>query len=330
MDRRAFIAGTLGLLATPHAAGAQQAGKVHRIGFLGSGSITGDPRTREAFREGLRELGWVEGQNLVIEYRFAEGRSDRLPDLAAELVRLNVDVIATGPTPPVLAAKKATGKIPIVGMSFTDPVGLGLVASLARPGGNVTGVSYGVGTETFGKGLALLKETVPKVRRVAFLSNPANNPAQPLVVTSVKSAARALGIELRLLEVRGPAEFDDAFAAMARDGVEALLVQTDPAYLLPGAAPRLADLAVKGRLPSMHAQRAAVEAGGLMSYGPSIVALWRRGAVFVDKILKGAKPADLPIEQPTKFELIINLKTAKALGLTIPPAVLARADEVIT
>ena len=317
------------LLAAPLAADAQPAGKVHRIGFLGGGSATGDPRTREAFREGLRELGWVEGQNVVIEYRFAEGRSDRLPDLATELVRLKVDVIATGPTTPVLAAKKATGTIPIVGMSFTDPVGLGLVASLARPGGNVTGVTYGVGTETFGKGLELLKETVPKVRRVAFLSNPANNPAQPLVVASVKSAARSLGLELRLVETRGAAEFDGAFTAMARDGVEALLIQTDPTYLLPGAATRLADLAAKSRLPSMHAQRAAVEAGGLMSYGPSIVALWRRGAVFVDKILKGAKPADLPVEQPTKFELVINLKTAKALGITIPPSVLARADEVI-
>jgi putative ABC transport system substrate-binding protein len=329
VDRRTWLVGALGVLAAPIGAAAQPAGKAHRIGFLGSGSATGDPRTREAFREGLRELGWVEGQNLVIEYRFAEGRPDRLPDLAAELVRLKVDIIAAGPTPPVLAAKKATGTIPIVGMSLTDPVGLGLVTSLARPGGNVTGVTYGVGTETFGKGLELLKEAVPKVSRVAFLSNPDHNPAQSLVVTSIKSVALALGLELRLVAVHGPAEFEGAFAAMARDSVEALLIQTDPTYLLPGAAARLADLAVKSRLPSMHAQRAAVEAGGLMSYGPSIVALWRRGAVFVDKILKGAKPADLPVEQPTKFELIINLKTAKALGLTIPPSVLARADEVI-
>jgi ABC-type uncharacterized transport system substrate-binding protein len=328
VDRRGFIAGTLGLLAAPLAAEAQPAGKVHRIGFLGSGSATGDPRTREAFREGLREFGWVEGQNLVIEYRFAEGQSDRLPDLATELVRLKVDVIAAGPTPPVLAAKKATGTIPIVGMSLTDPVGLGLVASLARPGGNVTGVTYSVGTETFGKGLELLKEAVPKVRHVAVLSNPAS-PSQSLAIASLKSAARALGLELLLLEARGPTQLDGAFAAMAKDGVEALFVVTDPTYLLPGAAARLADLAAKSRLPSMHAQRAAVESGGLMSYGPSIVAIYRRGAVYVDKILKGAKPADLPIEQPTKFELVINLKTAKALGLTIPPAVLARADEVI-
>jgi putative tryptophan/tyrosine transport system substrate-binding protein len=323
------LALALALLAAPLAAEAQlAAGRVHRIGFLGSGSVTSDPRTREAFREGLRELGWVEGQNIVIEYRFAEGRPDRLRDLAAELVRLKVDVIAAGPTPPVLAAKKATEAIPIVGMSLTDPIGLGLIASLAHPGGNVTGVAYGVGMETFGKGLELLKEIAPKVRRVAILSNP-ESPTQPLLITSVKNAARSLGLELRLLEARGPAEFDGAFVAMARDGVQALLVQTDPAYLLPGAAARLADLAVKNRLPSMHAQRAAVEAGGLMSYGPSIVALWRRGAVFVDKILKGAKPADLPIEQPTQFDLVVNLRTAKALGLTIPPSVLARADEVI-
>jgi putative ABC transport system substrate-binding protein len=328
VERRGFIVGTLSLLAAPIAAETQPAGKVHRVGFLGSGSATGDARTREAFREGLREIGWVEGKNLVIEYRFAEGQSDRLPDLATELVRLKVDVIAAGPTPPVLAAKKATGTIPIVGMSLTDPVGLGLVASLARFGGNVTGVTYSVGTETFGKGLELLKEAVPKVRRVAILSNPAS-PSQSLAIASLKSAARSLGLELLLLEARGPIQFDGAFAAMAKDGVEALFVVTDPTYLLPGAAARLADLAVKSRLPSMHAQRAAVEPGGLMSYGPSIVAIYRRGAVYVDKILKGAKPADLPVEQPTKFELVINLKTAKALGLTIPPAVLARADEVI-
>ena len=271
VERRGFIVGTLSLLAAPLAAEAQPAGKVHRIGFLGSGSATGDSRTREAFREGLRELGWVEGQNLVIEYRFAEGQSDRLPDLATELVRLKVDVIAAGPTPPVLAAKKATGTIPIVGMSLTDPVGLGLVASLARPGGNVTGVTYSVGTETFGKGLELLKEAVPKVRRVAVLSNPAS-PSQSLAIASLKSAARSLGLELLLLEARGPIQFDGAFAAMAKDGVEALFVVTDPTYLLPGAAARLADLAAKSRLPSMHAQRAAVEPGGLMSYGPSIVA----------------------------------------------------------
>jgi putative ABC transport system substrate-binding protein len=315
-------------LAAPWAVEAQAAGKVYSIGFLGAGSANGDTRTRDAFREGLRELGWVEGQNLVIEYRFAEGRFDRLPDLAAELVRLKVDAIAAGPTPPVLAAQKATGTIPIVGMSLTDPVGLGLVASLARPGGNVTGVAYSVGTDTFGKGLELLREAVLRLHRVAVLSNPAS-PSQSLTITSLTSTARSLGIELRLLEASGPAEFDAAFAATATARVEALFVVTDPTYLLPGAAARLAELGIKARLPSMHAQRAAVEAGGLMSYGPSLTAMYRRAAYYVDKILKGAKPANLPIEQPTKFELVINLKTAKALALTIPPAVLARADEVI-
>jgi putative tryptophan/tyrosine transport system substrate-binding protein len=326
--RRAFLAGTVTLLAASLAVEAQQSGKAARIGFLSSGSATGDPRTREAFRDGLRDLGWVEGRNLVIEYRFAEGRPGRLPDLAAELVQLKVDVIAAGPTPPVLAAKKATGTIPIVGISLTDPVGLGLVTTLAHPGGNVTGVAYGVGMDTFGKGLELLKEAVPHVRRVAILSNP-DSPTQPLLIASVKSTGGSLGLELRYLEAREPTQFESVFATMGRDGAEALFVQTDPAYLLPGAAARLAHLAAKFRLPSMHAQRAAVEAGGLMSYGPSIVALYRHGAVFVGKILKGAKPAELPIEQPTKFELVINRKTAKALGLTIPPAVLARADAVI-
>jgi putative ABC transport system substrate-binding protein len=314
------------LLATP-LADAQPAGKVYRIGYLVPGSPTGDTRPREALREGLRELGWVEGRNIVIEYRFAEGRFDRLPDLATELVRLKVDVIAAATAPPVLAAKNATTTIPIVMLTVADPVGRGIVTSLSRPGGNVTGVAYGVGTDTFGKGLELLQEAVPRVRRVAVLSNP-DTPNQPLVA-SVKSAARSLGLELRLVEARGPDQFDGAFAAMAKGGAEALLVVTDPTYLLPGAATRLADLAVNSRLPSMHAQRPAIEAGGLMSYGPSIAALFRRGAVFVDKILKGARPADLPVEQPTKFELVIDVKTAKALGLTIPPAVLARADEVI-
>jgi putative tryptophan/tyrosine transport system substrate-binding protein len=295
VDRREFL-GTvsLSLLAAPFAAEAQSAGKVHRIGFLGSGSSTGDPRTREAFREGRR---------------FAEGQFDRLPDLATELVRLKVDGIAAGPTPPVLAAKKATGTIPIVGMSLTDPGGLGLVASLAHPGGERHRGDLQRGHGNVRQGAGAAQGSRSQVHRVAVLSNPAS-PSQSLAIASLKSAARSLGLELLLLEARGPIQFDGAFAAMAKDGVEALFVVTDPTYLLPGAAARLADLAAKSRLPSMHAQRAAVEPGGLMSYGPSIVALWRRGAVYVDKILKGAKPGDLPIEQPTKFELVINLKTA--------------------
>jgi len=328
--RRAFLR-TLagGLLAAPLVADAQQpAGKVYRLGYLSVGSGTSTYlRPVEAFRQGLRELGWVEGQNIVIEYRWAEGRVDRLPGFAEELVRLKVDVIAASPTPAALAARNATRTIPIVGMSLTEPVAVGLVASLARPGGNVTGVTYGVDTDIFGKQLGLLKEAIPKVRRVAVLWNPGNSPAQPLIMSSVKAAAQSLGLQLQLLEAREPGEFDGAFAAMARERAGALLLPGDPMHFLHRA--RLADLALKGRLPSMSTQWQWVEAGGLMSYGPSLPDLYRRAATYVDKVLKGAKPADLPIEQPTKFELVINLKTAKALGLTIPPSLLQRADEVI-
>ena len=327
MDRRAFL-GTLAgaLFAAPLAARAQQAGKVHRIGYLSSGSATTAPHLLEVFREGLRELGWVEGQNIVIDYRFEESRSDRLPNLTAELVRLKVDIIVAGSTPATVATKNASGTIPIVMIGVGDPVGLGLIASLARPGGNVTGLSFSVGTEIFGKQLELLKETVPNVRRVAILSNPAN-PVHALALRNVKAAARSLGVQLQLLEARGLNEFDGAFAAMAKGRVGALLVVSDPMFGIHRA--RLADLAAKTQLPSMHGVRTYVEAGGLMSYGPNLLDQWRRAAGYVDKILKGAKPAELPVEQPTKFELVINVKTAKALGLTIPPSLLQRADEVI-
>jgi len=325
------VALAFSVLLAPLAADAQQAaGKVYRIGFL---SVLGAPTPStpagvlEAFRQGLRELGWVEGQNIVIDYRFAEGRFDRLPDLAAELVRLKVDIIVAVATQGVAAAKNATETIPIVMISGSaDPVGLGFIASLARPGGNVTGLSYSVGPEILGKGLELLKEIVPKVRRVAILSNPAS-PVQPLFIREVKVAARSLGVQLQLLEARGPNEFDGAFAAMAKERVGALLVVADGLFILHRT--RLADLAARSRLPAIYGYREHVEAGGLMSYGSSLRDLWRRAATYVDKILKGAKPADLPVEQPTKFELVINLKTAKALGLTIPPSVLIRADEVI-
>jgi ABC-type uncharacterized transport system substrate-binding protein len=327
IDRRTFLAGTSAvLLAAPRVADSQPAGKVSRIGYLTAGSVTANPRVLEAFRQGLRELGWVEGQNIVIEYRSGEGRFDRLPELAAELVRLKVDVVVAAPTPAALAAKHATGTVPIVGVSLTDPVGLGLIASLARPGGNVTGVSYSVGTDIFGKDLELLKEAVPKVRRVAVFSNP-DGPSQPLTIRNIKGAAQSLGLQLQLVEARGPEDFDGAFAAMARERVGALLVVTDPVFI-PHRA-RLVNLVAKNGLPSIFTQRADVEAGGLMSYGPDFADLYRRAATYVDKILKGAKPADLPIEQPTKFELVINLKTAKVLGLTIPPSLLGRADEVI-
>ena len=326
LSRRSVLAGGFAFLLAPLAAEAQPAGKVPRIGFLGTRSPSDTAPYLDAFRQGLRERGWVEGQNIVIEYRFAEGRFDRLPDLAAELVRLKVDIIVAAPTPAAAAAKNATATIPIVGISLGDPVGLGLIASLARPGGNVTGLSYSVGMETFGKQLELLKEIVPKVRRVAILSNPAN-PFHALAIKEVKGAARSLGVELQLLEARGPEEFDGAFAAMTKERAGALLVMADSMFILHRT--RLADLVARSRLPAAYGVRENVEAGGLMSYGPSVPDLFRRAATYVDKILKGAKPEDLPVEQPTKFELVINVKTAKALGLTIPQSLMVRADEVI-
>ena len=316
----------LSSLVAPLAAVAQPTGKVYRMGVLTGGSATAPSPPLEAFRQGLREFGWVEGQNIVVEYRFAEGRLDRLPALAAELVRLKVDVIAAGPTPPAVAAKNATATIPIVMMGAAEPVELGLIASLARPGGNVTGLSWSVNLELIGKELELLKETVPKVRRVAILWNPAN-PAHAIAVGHLKDAARSLGLQLQLLEARGPNDFDGAFAAMAKQRVDALLVVADTIFLVHRA--RLADLEAKYRLPSMHGLRQNVEAGGLMSYGPNTVATWRRAAFFVDRILKGIKPADLPVEQPTQYELVINVKTARALRLTIPPSLVLRADQVI-
>ena len=316
----------LSLLAGPSPADAQPAGKVQRIGYLLGSSSTVSSRPVEAFRQGLRGLGWVEGQNIVIEYRFAEGRYDRLPELAADLVRLKVDVIAAVGTAATTAAKNATRTIPIVMTHVGDPVGLGLIASLARPDGNVTGLTFSVGMETVGKGLELLKEAVPKVRRMAVLSNPAN-PSQPLAMKNVKAAARSLGVQLQLLEARGPDEFDGAFAAMAKERVGALFVASEAMFNLHRV--RLADLATRNKLPSMHGFREDAEAGALMSYGPSTDAMLQHAALFVDRILKGAQPADLPVEQPTKFELVINLKTARALGLTIPQSLLLRADEVI-
>jgi putative tryptophan/tyrosine transport system substrate-binding protein len=279
-----------------------------------------------AFRNGLRDRGWIERQNIIIEHRYAEGRYERLPGLAEELVRLKVDLIVASPTPPALAAKDATQTIPIVGIGFDNPIQHGLVASLARPGSNVTGLSYGVGPEIFGKDLELLRDLIPEVRHIAILSNPASPNHVPMM-SNAKIAAASLGLELLFLDARGPEEFDGAFAAMVKERVGALFVFGDPMFSIHRA--RLAELAVQERLPSMHTNRLHVEAGGLMCYGPSFSDLWRRAATFVDKILKGTKSADLPVEQPTKFELVINAKTAKVLGLTIPPTLLARADEVI-
>src|SRR5215831_14969056 len=315
------------LLAAPLAADAQQTGKVPRIGFLSLTSPSDRPPLLDAFRQRLRELGWIEGQNIVIDYRYAEDRVDRLPDLAAELVRLKVDlIVASAGTQVATAAKNATATIPIVMIFVRDPVGTGLIKSLARPGGNVTGTSGSAGLEWVAKQLELLKETVPKIRRVAVLSNP-DNAYHQLAIREVNVAARSLGVQLQLLEARGPNEFDGAFAAMAKERVGALLVLSDAIFS--SHRTRLADLAARSRLPAAYGVRESVEAGGLMSYGPSILDSYRRAATYVDQILKGAKPAELPVEQPTKYELVINMKTAKALGLTIPQAVLLRADEII-
>jgi putative ABC transport system substrate-binding protein len=277
----------------------------------------------------LRELGYVEGSNLVIEYRDAEGKPERFPVLAAELVALKVDVIvATGGTLGALAAKQATTTLPIVFTAVGNPVADGLITSLARPGGNVTGLSL-VTTELAGKWLELLKQTVPRVSRVALLLKPDAVPEQSKkdFLTAASVAARALGIHIQVVEARGPEDFDRAFSDMAKSRAAALAVLATAVFAT--SPRRLADLARKNRLPTVFSLREFVTAGGLMSYGPSLSDLFRRTATYVDKIVKGAKPADLPVEQPTKFELVINLKTAKALGLTIPQSVLGRADEVI-
>jgi putative ABC transport system substrate-binding protein len=281
----------------------------------------------EAFLEGMRVLGYVEGQNLVLEYRGVEGQYERFPDLVAELVRLKVDVLMVPSTAAALAAKQVTSTIPIVMIGMGDPVGSGLVASLARPGGNITGLSI-MAPGLIGKQLEFLKEVLPTVSRVAVLWNPAS-PGHALAVREAEVAAQAVGVQLQLLEARGPDAFDSAFAAMTSAHAGALLVLGDRIFYQHRRW--LAELAATSRLPTMHSTqcRAFVEAGGLLCYGTSLQDSWRRAAYYVDRILKGAKPADLPVEQPTKFELVINLKTANELGLTIPPSLLFQADEVI-
>ncbi|MBI3029497.1 MAG: ABC transporter substrate-binding protein [Candidatus Rokubacteria bacterium] len=314
----------LGILLAPLAAGAQPAGKVARIGYLSLRS-SGPNEYVDAFLQGLREHGYVVGQNIVIEYRWAAGRPDRLRDLAAELVRLKVDIIVASATPVIQAAKDATRTIPIVMAAAPDPIATGLVASLARPGGNITGLSI-LSTELAGKWLQLIKELVPGATRVAVLAQGPSLGTQ-LLFRELQAAARVVGVQLQLLEVRGPDDFDSAFAAMKREGAGALIVQASP---LSVAHPKvIAELAAKHRLAAMYGVRVFVDEGGLVSYGPSLLDMFRRAAVYVDKILKGAKPADLPVEQPTKFEMVVNLKTARALGLTIPQSVLIRADHVI-
>jgi putative ABC transport system substrate-binding protein len=311
------------LFALGASAQAQQPKKVSRIGFL---SPTSDDSRVEAFRQRLRELGYQPGQNVAIEYRWAEGRFERLPELAAELVRLKVDIVVAVVTQASLAVKGATRTIPIVMIGVADPEGSGLVASLARPGANITGTSS-MTAEIVGKQLELIKETLPKIARVAALWNPANPIFQGIQRKEAETAARALGVQLQIQEARGFEEIDRAFGALARERARALIILNDPVFF--AERKRIAELAAKDRIPSVSGTLEYTEAGGLMAYGPSFPEMYRRAATYVDKILKGAKPADLPVERPTKFELVINLKTAKQIGLTIPPNVLARADKVI-
>jgi putative tryptophan/tyrosine transport system substrate-binding protein len=326
IDRRAFLAGSGAvLLAAPLAAEVQPAGKVYCIGVLEPTSMALNAANLDAFRQGLRELGYVEGRNMRIEYRSADGRSERFPDLAAELVRLKVDVILTRGTPAVMAAKNATGTIPVVMAASGDPVLSGVVSSLARPGGNVTGLSAVV-VEVSGKRLELIREMAPGVSRVAALFN-MSNPNDALQWKEIETAAPSLRVQLQLLDVRKPSDFAGAFDAAIKGRAGALVVGLD-ALTWANHRP-IVDLAAKHRLPAIYGGREFVNAGGLIAYGVSYPHLYHRAANFVDKILKGAKPADLPVEQPSKFELVINLKTAKAFGLTIPQSLLQRADEVI-
>src|SRR6266446_4170676 len=328
ITRRMFV-GTLagGIVVVPFAAEAQQAAKIARIGYLMVDLAT-NPDLHKAFLQGLRDLGYVEGRNLVIEYRDAEGKFERLPALAAELVALKVDVIVAGGTPHALAAKQATRTIPVVFASAGDPVTSGLVTSLARPGGNVTGVSV-LRPDLVGKCLEQLKQAVPGVSHVAVLWHPGGHGerTEENILKGAEVAGRALGVRLQFVEARDPADFDRAFSDMTRARAGALTVL--PSAMLNNERRRLVDLAAKNRLPAVYPLREAVDAGGLMSYGPNGADMYRRAATYVDRILKGAKPGDLPVEQPTKFELVINLKAAKALGLTIPPSLLGRADHVV-
>ncbi len=320
MDRREFL-GTLGIgiLIAPVTASAQQAGRIYRVGVLGA--IDSPPW--EAFRQGLRDLGYIEGRNLSLVQRFSGGRNERLRELAADLVGLQVDVIMTAGSEAPQAARTVTGSIPIVMGAANDPVGVGLIATFAHPGGNVTGLSFDITQQEGAKRLDLLKELAPKASRIAYLPGSTGETA----LAGARLGARSLGVQLRIHEVRTSDDLDRMFAAVMRERPDALLVSATPGAMVHRT--QIIDLATRSRLPAMYGFREPVEAGGLISYGPSLPDMLRRAATFVDRILRGAKPGDLPVEQPTKFELVINLKTAKALGLTIPPSVLLRADQII-
>jgi putative ABC transport system substrate-binding protein len=326
--RREFILALGGAAASslvwPLAARAQQVRKLPTIGFLGSSTLSAMSEWVAAFVQRLRECGWIEGRTVAIEYRWAEGRAERAAEIAAEFVRLKVDVIVTYATPPTLAAKQATSTIPIVFAAAGDPLGAGLVASLARPGGNVTGLSL-QSTDLVGKRLELLREVVPGLRRLAVVANVAN-PFAVLEMAEVQAAVHTLGLELDTLEIRSAQDVAPAFEAL-KDRAEALYVVTDPLVITNRA--RIGTFAMGGRLPTIYSSREYVEAGGLMSYGPNFPDLFRRAADYVDKILRGTKPADIPVEQPTKFDLVINITTAKVLGLKLPDKLLVAADEVI-
>jgi putative tryptophan/tyrosine transport system substrate-binding protein len=304
---------------------ASQQTKVPRIGFLGAAYSSTNSARIEGFRQGLRDLGYVEGKNIVIEYRWAEGKSERLPDLAADLVRLKVDIIVTAGPTATRPAREATSTIPIVMAFDNDPVGSGFVASLARPGGNITGLSA-VFPELSGKRLELLKEVIPKLSRIAAFGT-SNQPGTDQTLRETERAAAVLGVQLQFLDIRDPKDVETVFQAARKGRADAILVLSSPVIF--SRRTQIAALAVKNRLPVIFPQNEFVEDGGLMSYAPNYADLFRRAATYVDKILKGAKPSELPVEQPTKFEFIMNLKAAKQIGLTIPPNVLARADRVI-
>jgi putative ABC transport system substrate-binding protein len=313
------------LLSAPPVASTQQAGKVYRIAFLGASSPALESELVAAFRQGLRDLGYVEGRTILIEYRWAEGRYDRYAAFVAEAVSLKVDVIVTEGTPAAIAARDGTSTIPIVMAVIGDPVAAGVVSSVARPGGNITG-STSMSPEIDGKRLELLKELVPGVSRIAVLWNPAN-PNNRARISTMRAAAKSLRLTLELVGVGDSEQLEKGFGAIVAARSQALIMESDLALL--SRRERIVDFATRRRLPGLYAYREFVEAGGLASYAPSYPAMFRRAAMYVDKILKGAKPADLPVEQPTKFELVINLKAAKALGLTIPPSLVGRADELI-